>query len=222
MPSAVISAILPEPTGPTFDFEQLKIHSSGPISEIYGEMFSVQEDYVRQVRMPEPPLLLADRVTGLDAVPGSMGKGTIWSESDVESDRWFMHQGHMPAGIMIESGQADLMLISYLGVDFTNRGERVYRLLGCELTYHGGLPAVGETLKYDIHMDGHATQGDVRLMFFHSDCRSDGEVRLSVRKGQAGFFTDAELADSDGCLWTPQEQELAPNPRLDQPYQLTS
>jgi len=221
-PTLEASDALAEPTGPTFDFEQLKIHSSGRISEIYGEMFSVQDDYVRQVRMPEPPLLLADRVTGLDAVAGSMGKGTIWSESDVESDRWFMHQGHMPAGIMIESGQADLMLISYLGVDFTNRGERVYRLLGCELTYHGGLPAVGETLKYDIHMDGHATQGDVRLMFFHSDCRSDGEVRLSVRKGQAGFFTDAELADSDGCLWTPQEQELAAHPRLDEPYQLTT
>jgi 3-hydroxymyristoyl/3-hydroxydecanoyl-(acyl carrier protein) dehydratase len=216
------SRSLREPTGPTFDFEQLKVHSSGRISEIYGDMFSVQDDYVRQVRMPEPPLLLADRVTGLDATAGSMGKGTIWSESDVESDRWFMHQGHMPAGIMIESGQADLMLISYLGVDFTNRGERVYRLLGCELTYHGGLPAVGETLKYDIHMDGHATQGDVRLMFFHSDCRSDGEVRLSVRKGQAGFFTDAELADSDGCLWTPQDQELTANPRLDEPYQLTT
>jgi len=222
VPTSSLSSTPPQPTGPTFDFEQLKIHSSGRISEIYGEMFSVQDDYVRQVRMPEPPLLLADRITGLDAVPGSMGKGTIWSESDVESDRWFMHQGHMPAGIMIESGQADLMLISYLGVDFTNRGERVYRLLGCELTYHGGLPTVGETLKYDIHMDGHATQGDVRLMFFHSDCRSDGEVRLSVRKGQAGFFTDAELADSDGCLWTPQDQELAPNPRLDEPYQLTT
>jgi len=220
--SARTTDAAPEPTGPTFDFEQLKVHSSGTISEIYGEMFSVQDDYHRQVRMPEPPLLLADRVTGLDAVAGSMGKGTIWSESEVEADRWFMHQGHMPAGIMIESGQADLMLISYLGVDFSNRGERVYRLLGCELTYHGGLPATGELLKYDIHMDGHATQGDVRLMFFHSDCRSDGELRLSVRKGQAGFFTDAELADSDGCLWTPEEQELAPEPRLDPPHQLST
>ncbi|MBJ93189.1 MAG: beta-ketoacyl synthase [Rickettsiales bacterium] len=212
----------PTPQGPCFDFEQLKIHASGRISEIYGAMFKVQDDYVRQVRMPEPPLLLADRITGLDAVAGSMGKGTIWSESEVEADRWFMHQGHMPAGIMIESGQADLMLISYLGVDFTNQGERVYRLLGCELTYHGGLPKDGETLKYDIHMDGHATQGDVRLMFFHSDCRSDGKLRLSVRKGQAGFFTDQELAESDGCLWTPEEQKLAANPRLDPPEQLTT
>ncbi len=207
-----------EPTGPTFNFEQLEIHASGKISEIYGEMFKVQDDYFRQVRMPEAPLLLADRVTGLDAEPGSMGTGIIWTESDVEADRWFMHQGYMPAGIMIESGQADLMLISYLGVDFTNRSERCYRLLGCELTYYGGLPTPGETLKYQIHLDGHAKTGGTRLMFFHYDCRVDDQVRLAVRKGQAGFFTDEELADSDGCLWWPEQQEIVENPRLDAPF----
>ena len=62
------------------------------------------------------------------------------------------------------------MLISYLGVDLLNRGERVYRLLGCELTYHGDLPRRGDTLAFDIHVDGHAAQGDVRLFFFHYDC----------------------------------------------------
>jgi len=205
------------PTGPTFDRADLEIHSSGRISEIFGSEFTVQDNFRRQVRMPEPPLLLADRVTGLDAVAGSMGKGVIWSESDVLEDSWYLHQGHIPAGVMIESGQADLMLISWLGVDFTNQNDRVYRLLGCELTYHGGLPRVGDTLAHEIHMDGHATQGDVRLMFFHSDCRVGDDIRLSVRKGQAGFFTEAELADSDGCLWTPEDQELAPNPRLDAP-----
>ena len=205
------------PTGPTFDREQLKIHSSGKISEIFGPRFEAQDGFHRQVRMPEGLLLLADRITGLDAELGTMGKGTIWSETDVTDDAWYLHQGHIPAGVMIEAGQADLMLISYLGVDFSNQNDRVYRLLGCELTYHGGLPKVDDTLCYDIHMDGHATQGDVRLMFFHYDCRVDGDVRLSVTKGQAGFFTDAELADSDGCLWTPEDQDLAPNPRIDPP-----
>ena len=36
---------------------------------------------------------------------------------------------------MIESGQADLMLISYLGIDLQHEGDRIYRLLGCELTF---------------------------------------------------------------------------------------
>ena len=205
------------PEGPTFTREQLQTHASGNISEIFGAEFAEQDGFVRQVRMPEPPLLLADRVVGLDAEPASMGTGTIWTETDVDSDAWYLHQGHMPAGIMIESGQADLMLISYLGVDLLNRGERVYRLLGCELTYHGGLPQTGDTLRYEIALDGHAAQGDIRLMFFHYDCVVDGQPRLSVRAGQAGFFTDEELADSDGCLWTPQDQEIVAEPRLDPP-----
>ena len=57
----------------------------------------------------------------------------------------------MPAGFMIGSGQADLMLISYMGIDLLNKGERSYRLLGCTMTYHGDLPTVGDTLEYEIH-----------------------------------------------------------------------
>ncbi len=126
--------------------------------------------------MPMPPLLLADRVTGIDGAPHQMGTGTIWTETDVTEQSWYLHEGRMPAGIMIETGQADLLLISWQGADRQNRGERVYRLLGCELTYHGELPKPGDTLVYDIHVDGHAKQGDIRLFFFHYDCRINGDV----------------------------------------------
>jgi 3-oxoacyl-(acyl-carrier-protein) synthase/3-hydroxymyristoyl/3-hydroxydecanoyl-(acyl carrier protein) dehydratase/1-acyl-sn-glycerol-3-phosphate acyltransferase len=216
-PTAAAAPTPGGPTGPTFTRDQLLTNASGRISELFGAEFLPQDQYARQVRMPEPPLLLADRVTGLDADPASMGTGTIWTETDITSDAWYLHQGHMPAGIMIEAGQADLMLISYLGVDLLNRGERIYRLLSCELTYYGGLPKVGDTLEYDIHLDGHAAQGDIRLMFFHYECAVDGKPRLTVSGGQAGFFTDEELAASDGCLWTPETQEIVSNPRLDPP-----
>ncbi len=211
------SAKASAPIGPTFDRAALEVHARGSIAEVFGPDFRAQDSYPRQVRMPTPPLLLADRVTGLDAEPNSMKLGTIWTETDVTTSAWYLHAGCMPAGIMIESGQADLMLISYLGVDRENRGERVYRLLGCVLTYHGGLPEVGETLVYDIHLDGHAKQGDTRLMFFHYDCHVGGARRLSVRQGQAGFFSDAELDSSDGCIWRPEDQEIVETPRLDPP-----
>lgn len=207
--------------GPKYDRRQLEILASGRISDVFGPMFAKQDGYHRQVRMPEPPLLLADRVTGIDAEPGSMKLGTIWTETDVREDSWWLNEGYMPAGIMIESGQADLLLISWLGADFLNQGERVYRLLGCELTYHEGprgvLPTPGETLVYDIHVDGHAKQGDVRLFFFHYDCRIDGASRLTVRHGQAGFFTDEELANSGGILWDPLESKPLPDRPLDPP-----
>lgn len=194
--------------GPKFSRTDLELLASGTISNCFGDWFKPLDQYRRLIRMPEPPLLLADRVTGIDAAPGSMQTGTIWTETDVTADAWYLHHGRMPAGIMIEAGQADLLLISWLGFDFHNCGERVYRLLGCELSYHGELPKPGDTLCYDIHIDGHAKHGSIHLFFFHYDCRVNGELRLKVRNGQAGFFTDEELANSGGVLWDAASEKI--------------
>jgi acyl transferase domain-containing protein/3-hydroxymyristoyl/3-hydroxydecanoyl-(acyl carrier protein) dehydratase/1-acyl-sn-glycerol-3-phosphate acyltransferase len=204
--------------GPKFDRAQLEVLAGGRISSVFGPLFAAQDGYTRQVRMPEPPLLLADRVTGIDAAAGSMGTGSLWTETDVRSESWYIDAvGRMPAGIMIEAGQADLLLISWLGVDLLNRGERVYRLLGCELTFHGTLGAPGETLVFDIHVDSHAQQGDVRLFFFHYNCHVNGERRLTVRHAQAGFFTDEELRNSSGVLWDSAEEPGEVDGPLDPP-----
>ncbi len=205
------NAVSIPPTGPRFSKQQLEILASGRISEVFGEMFKIQDDYPRQVRLPEYPLLLADRITGLDAKPGSMGKGIIWTETDVTPGAWYLHDIHMPAGITVESGQCDLALISYLGADFQNKGKRVYRLLGCDLMYYGNLPRVGDTLCYQIHVDGYATIGETRIFFFRYDCRINGELRLSVRNAQAGFFSDEELAASSGILWNPETADHKPD-----------
>jgi acyl transferase domain-containing protein/3-hydroxymyristoyl/3-hydroxydecanoyl-(acyl carrier protein) dehydratase/1-acyl-sn-glycerol-3-phosphate acyltransferase len=193
--------------GPQFTRDQLEIHASGAISSIFGPLFRRQDQFRRQVRMPEPPLLFPDRVTGIAGDPGSMQTGSVWTETDVRRDSWFLHENHVPPGILIESGQADLFLISWLGVDFLNRDERVYRMLSCDLTFTGGLPQAGDTLSYDIHIDEHASLGNVRLFFFRFDCRVNGEVRLRMRNGQAGFFSDRELADPAGVIWDPAAAE---------------
>lgn len=204
------------PVGPTFNYEQLREFASGKISNVYGPRFAEQDKYHVQVRMPEPPLLLADRVLGIDAEPLSMGKGKLWTQSDIAKDAWYLHCGRMPTGILIESGQADLMLVSWLGIDMLNKGERNYRLLGCDLTFHDSLPKGGDQITYEIHGDGFANHGDVRLFFFHYDCVANGKPLLSVRQGQAGFFTQAELDASAGILWSAQEDEAGPG-RVDPP-----
>ncbi len=199
------------PEKPLFSRTDLEVHASGQISKIFGPQFAGQDQYELQVRMPEPPLLLADRVISIKGEPRSMGKGSIITETDVGSQAFYLHDNRMPAGILIESGQADLMMISWLGVDFENRGERVYRLLGCDLTYHGSLPLKGDTVRYDIHVDGHANQGAVRLFFFHYDSMTSGpsgppRPQLSVRNGQAGFFTYEELKNTGGILWNATDE----------------
>ncbi|MFA3875769.1 beta-ketoacyl synthase N-terminal-like domain-containing protein [Streptomyces sp. MMCC 100] len=211
--------------GPRFDRAQLEHLASGRISDLLGARFAPQDAYAVQTRMPEPPMLLADRVTGIDAVPAALlapgpanHQGTIWTETDVALDSWYLDAtGRMPCGLMVEAGQADLLLISWLGIDLLNRGERAYRLLGCELTYHGSPPRAGETLCYEIHIDGHAEHDGVRLFFFHYDCHVDGELRLSVRKGQAGFFTRDELARSAGVQGDPAAGPPGPDLPTDPP-----
>lgn len=191
----------PEPDRPLYTRAQLETLAGENISQVFGPLFAELDQYERVVRMPQPPLLLADRVMLIEGEPGTMGTGRIVTETDVAADAWYMHNGRMSPGVVIESGQADLLLCSWLGADFANRGERVYRLLGCELKFLGEPPRAGETLRYDIHIDGHAKTGATRLFFFHYDCYIGDRLAISVRNGQAGFFSDEELAQSDGVLW---------------------
>ena len=207
-PVVVIPATTARP-GPKLSRRDLEDMSRGPISRHFGAQFAPQDAYARVVRMPEPPLLLCDRVTGIDGPAATLGKGTIWTETDVTEESWYLHERHIPAGVMIEAGQADLLLVSWQGVDLNyNKGERMYRLLGCDLRYEGGLPTVGDTLKYEIQVDGHAKLGDIRMFFFHYDCKVNDAVRLTVREGQAGFFSKADLDKSGGVLWDATTAEV--------------
>jgi 3-hydroxymyristoyl/3-hydroxydecanoyl-(acyl carrier protein) dehydratase/malonyl CoA-acyl carrier protein transacylase len=200
----------------SFDRADLERLADGHVAKLFGPRFDALAGRRRLTRLPTPPMLLVDRVTAIDAVPASMGTGTIRTETDIARDAWYLDAcGRMPAGIMVEAGQADLLLISWLGVDLdhTDGGDRVYRLLGCELTYHASPATVGETLRYEIHVDGHAEHDGVRLFFFHYDCRVGDRPRMTVREGQAGFFTDAELAESTGLRWDPaREPPTGPEP----------
>ena len=196
------------------DLERL---ASGRVSDLFGPAFAALDGRTRQTRMPMPPMLLADRVTRIEGEPGSMGTGSIQTETDVAADAWYLDPaGRMAAGPFVEAGQADLLLISWLGVDLANPQDRVYRLLGCRVTFHGELPAPGERLRYDISIDRHVEHQGVRLFFFRYACYVGDRLRLTLTEGQAGHFTDAELAGSGGIHWTP-ESDPPPPARVDPP-----
>jgi acyl transferase domain-containing protein/3-hydroxymyristoyl/3-hydroxydecanoyl-(acyl carrier protein) dehydratase len=218
----VVTPVITPPTtghpGPRFDRAQLEHLASGRISDLFGPMFAVQDADVRQTRMPRPPLLLADRVVGIDAAQGSLGKGIIWTETDVHADAWYLDPaGRMPAGLVVEAGQADLLLISWLGADLRNRSERVYRLLSSDVTFHAAPPGPGQTLSFEIRVIGHIVHGPVRLFFFEYDCHAGDTLLLTVRGGQAGFFNDDELANTGGVLWDASAVSPPPDAPQDPP-----
>ncbi|WP_433521449.1 beta-ketoacyl synthase N-terminal-like domain-containing protein [Nocardia pseudovaccinii] len=219
--SSPVGMLLPTrstPCGPAFDRAQLEALASSSIAAVLGADYVGLDDYPRVIRMPSPPLLLADRVTGIDAVPGGLDSGVIWTETDVPLDVWYLDPaGRMPAGIAAEAGQASLLLLTWLGADHLAQGARVYRLLGCEVTFHGELPRPGETLRYQIHIDGREPFGAIPLFRFHSECFVGDELRLTITQGRAGLFTDAELADGRGLSWRPDEVAPSPGGVVDPP-----
>jgi 3-hydroxymyristoyl/3-hydroxydecanoyl-(acyl carrier protein) dehydratase len=107
----------------------------------------------------------------------------------------------------VESGQCDLLLISYLGLDFECKGERVYRLLDCTMTFLDEIPREGETLRYDIKIHSFVRTSGPLLFFFSYDCYVRDRMVLRMRGGCAGFFTDQELEGGRGVILTEQEIE---------------
>ena len=206
LPSAILSGMTPltaqAPTGKAWDRSAIEASTRGLMSDFFGSAFAQQDQFARNVRLPAPPLLLVDRITGIEAEAATEGAGRIWTETDLCADAWYMQAGRIRPGPLIECGQADLTLIGWMGADLKNKGERVYRLLGCEITFHeGGLPEAGDTLRFQIEITQHATFAGVRMFFFQYDCTAAGRPAFSVRQGQAGFFTDEELANGKGIAW---------------------
>ena len=99
--------------GPTFDRAQLEVLASRPDLLGLRPAFAGQDGY----RAPGPHARAAaaarrSRDRHRRRARRRWARARIWTETDVRDDSWYLHEGRMPAGIMIEAGQADLLLIS--------------------------------------------------------------------------------------------------------------
>jgi 3-hydroxymyristoyl/3-hydroxydecanoyl-(acyl carrier protein) dehydratase len=86
----------------------------------------------------------------------------------------------------------------------------VYRLLDAVVAFHRGLPAVGATIVYDIHIDRFVKQGDAWLFHFRFDGTVSGEPFITMRNGVAGFFTAEALAAGRGIVQTALDRQQRP------------
>ncbi|KAF2775149.1 beta-ketoacyl synthase [Streptomyces sp. OM5714] len=183
-----------------WDENDLREFARGRVAPVFGPRFAEVDGYARRCRLPEPPYHFVTRVTRLNAETGRFEPSEITTEYDVPTGAWYTVDGLVPCAVTIEAGRCDMLLISYLGIDFRNRGERVHRLLDSRLVFHGGLPREGQTLRHDIKIDRFARNGDNLLYFFNYRCYADGELILELLDACAGFFTPAELEDSPGAV----------------------
>ena len=168
-----------------------------------GAVIRLDRRHPTRVRLPDEPLMLVDRIVSVEGEERSLTSGRVVTEHDVLPGAWYLDAGKIPACIAIESGQADLFLSAYLGIDFVTRGQAVYRLLDATVTFHRGLPAPGDVIRYDIRITRFFRQGDTHLFRFEFDGTVGGEPVLTMRDGCAGFFSARELAEGKGIVPRP-------------------
>jgi 3-oxoacyl-(acyl-carrier-protein) synthase/3-hydroxymyristoyl/3-hydroxydecanoyl-(acyl carrier protein) dehydratase len=192
-----------------FDRRQCMEFAVGRIANVLGEEFAIIDSYPVRVRLPDEPLMLCDRILSVEGERGSLGSGRLITEHDVLPGDWYLDMGRCPVSISVESGQADLFLCSYLGIDFVAKGMRSYRLLDAAVTFHRGLPQACETIRYDIRIDRFVRQGETYLFFFEFDGTIDGQPVLTMRNGCAGFFTKEEVRNSHGIVLTAEDRAPA-------------
>lgn len=192
------------------DRDQCLEFAVGKIGQVLGPKFAPIDSYSTRVRLPAEPLMLVDRILEVEGEPLSLGSGRVVTEHDVLEGIWYLDGGRAPVFISVEAGQADLFLCSWLGIDFKAQGQRVYRLLDAQVTFHRGLPQPGETIRYDIRIRHFLNQGETWLFFFEYDSYIGDQPFSTMRNGCAGFFTYAEIENNGGLILSADRDRPAP------------
>ena len=182
----------------------------GSIGKVLGESYASIDEHATRVRLPDEPLMLVDRILSIEGEPHSMTGGRVVTEHDVGVRPWYLSCGAIPTCIAVESGQADLFLAGWLGIDAQTDGLAVYRLLDAVVTFHDHLPEPGKVIRYDINIERFFRQGETWLFYFGFEATVDGRPLLSMREGCAGFFTIEELEAGQGIVRTKIDQQPRP------------
>ena len=194
-----------------FTQEDLEEFATGKIANVFGPEYSIIDGYKRRVMLPMDPYLLVSRVTKMNAKLGEYKPSTMTTEYDIPYNAWYSTDGQISSAVCVESGQCDLLLISYLGIDLRNKGEMVYRLLDCTLTFVDDFPYEGQTLRYDISINNFVDNGENLLFFFSYRCYVEDRLVLKMDGGCAGFFDDEQLEEGAGVVYSKKEIEARQN-----------
>ncbi len=183
-----------------FNRELCMEFATGSVAKMLGSRFAEVDRFPTRVRLPDEPLMLVDRIISIEGEPCSMTCGRVVTEHDIHNGAWYLDGGRIPTCIAVESGQADLFLSGYLGIDFVTKGLAVYRLLDAVVTFHDSLPKPGQTIRYDIRIERFFCQGDTWLFRFCFEATVNGKPLLSMRDGCAGFFSPSALEEGKGIV----------------------
>ncbi len=205
--------VMPVEPPTSLNREQCMEFAIGKIGRVLGQKFAEIDKHPTRVRLPDEPLMLVDRILSIEGEPLSMTSGRVVTEHDIHPGAWYLDCGRIPTCIAVESGQADLFLSGWLGIDFETKGLASYRLLDAVVTFHDALPGPGQVIHYDIKVLNFFRQGSTYLFRFEFDATVNSKPLLTMREGCAGFFTEAELAGGKGIIHTALDRRPRPGVR---------
>lgn len=190
-----------------FDKADVLEFTEGQVSRVFGKEYELIDTYARRVRLPSPPYFFVSRVTKLEGKRGDYKSGFIQTEYDVPQNAWYSVDGQIPLGIYEEGGHGLLLLLSYLGTDFENRGQRSFRLLDFTITFLEEQPEEIKTLRYDVRIDSYVRTTNSLLVFFSADCFIGEKLFMKMYGGCAGLFSDEELEQGQGIVVSEREEK---------------
>ena len=208
LPKQSISLRIPEPKRVDVIFDQAEVLevALGKLSRVFGKEYSLIDSYPRCTRVPMPPYLFISRVTKLNAKRGCFEPCSIETEYDIPKNAWYSNGGQIPCAVAIEASHANIFLLSYLGIDFEYKGQRVYRALNGSTTWLGDLPQDGQTLRTQVKINSFIRGGDALLLFFTHNLFV-GEKQILTMNLSAGFFSDEDLSKSQGITLTKLDRQ---------------
>lgn len=183
-----------KPAHIVFDEAEVLELACGKLSNVFGKEYEIVDSYEKCTRIPMPPYLFISRVTQLEAKRGCFEPSWVETEYDVPHDAWYAQGNSVPCGILIESSHSNIFLMSYLGIDFETKGQRVYRALGGSITFMSKLPRVGEMLRCLVKVHSFTRLGETLIFSFTHDCFV-GDRQVLRMEGRAGFFSAADLQE---------------------------
>jgi len=148
----------------SYSYEELIAHGNG---QLPGQDLS---------RLPLPPMLMFDRIVGIDESGGEYGKGSVIAELDIRPDLWFF-DCHF---------KGDPVMPGCLGLD------AVWQLVGFFLSWAGG-PGKGRALGVgEVKFVGQV-EPESKLVRYEIDMKRVVSRRLYMGIADARVLLDGEV-----------------------------
>jgi PfaB family protein len=188
---------LPAPAPALYDEADILEVAEGRVANVFGQDFAAIDAMPRRVRVPGQPFTAISRVMQIEGRRGHFDSGRIVTEFDIPRPAWFAVGGSSASQLALDA-QGVLFLLSWLGVDLESAGRRRFRWLDANITMTGDYPREGDTLRYDITLTRSFRDGEALMLFFDMNATSGQRPLLQNRNCCVGFFTDEDLARSQG------------------------